>query len=175
LSTNWSGWLIETNPRWRGWADDVFTIHPGWLFEYGEDLKRRRLKVPFECVSPRRPPEPTRGRNVGRHGVTEKSTSGVFTAKVSTRGWRMGRQLVALQRRFPLLTLTEIPGRRRASAIVPRDRKREPLPVGVALEPSQSPLHLVVPLIPRRYQTRQPISTSPQIPKSVATANITNC
>jgi radical SAM superfamily enzyme YgiQ (UPF0313 family) len=32
-------------------ADDVFTIHPGWIFQYAAELKRRRLQVPFECIS----------------------------------------------------------------------------------------------------------------------------
>ncbi len=32
-------------------ADDVFTIHHGWLFEYAGELKRRRLRLPFECIS----------------------------------------------------------------------------------------------------------------------------
>jgi anaerobic magnesium-protoporphyrin IX monomethyl ester cyclase len=35
-----------------GWvADDVFTIHPGWLFEYAAEMKRRDLRLPFECIS----------------------------------------------------------------------------------------------------------------------------
>jgi radical SAM superfamily enzyme YgiQ (UPF0313 family) len=32
-------------------ADDVFTIHPGWLFRYAAELKRRNVKLPFECIS----------------------------------------------------------------------------------------------------------------------------
>ena len=32
-------------------ADDVFTIHHGWLFQYAAELKRRDLKLPFECIS----------------------------------------------------------------------------------------------------------------------------
>jgi radical SAM superfamily enzyme YgiQ (UPF0313 family) len=32
-------------------ADDVFTIHHGWLFQYAAELKKRNLKVPFECIS----------------------------------------------------------------------------------------------------------------------------
>ncbi len=33
------------------YADDVFTIHHGWLFEYAAQLKRRHLRVPFETIS----------------------------------------------------------------------------------------------------------------------------
>lgn len=44
--------LIETyHPDQFWYADDVFTIHPGWLFKYAEELKRRNLKMPFECIS----------------------------------------------------------------------------------------------------------------------------
>ena len=32
-------------------ADDVFTIHHGWLFEYAAEMKRRGLRLPFECIS----------------------------------------------------------------------------------------------------------------------------
>jgi anaerobic magnesium-protoporphyrin IX monomethyl ester cyclase len=33
------------------YADDVFTIHHGWLFNYAAELKRRNLRVPFETIS----------------------------------------------------------------------------------------------------------------------------
>ncbi len=32
-------------------ADDVFTIHPGWLFQFAAEMRRRGLKIPFECIS----------------------------------------------------------------------------------------------------------------------------
>jgi radical SAM superfamily enzyme YgiQ (UPF0313 family) len=32
-------------------ADDVFTIHHGWLREYAAEMRRRHLRVPFECIS----------------------------------------------------------------------------------------------------------------------------
>jgi len=32
-------------------ADDVFTIHHGWLFEYAREMRRRGLRVPFECIT----------------------------------------------------------------------------------------------------------------------------
>lgn len=44
--------LVE---RWapdRLWyADDVFTIHAGWVLDYAAELRRRGLQVPFECIS----------------------------------------------------------------------------------------------------------------------------
>ena len=33
------------------YADDVFTIHQGWLFRYAAELERRGLRLPFECIS----------------------------------------------------------------------------------------------------------------------------
>jgi radical SAM superfamily enzyme YgiQ (UPF0313 family) len=33
------------------YADDVFTIHHGWLYEYAAEIKRRGLQVPFETIS----------------------------------------------------------------------------------------------------------------------------
>ena len=32
-------------------ADDVFTIHPGWLFAYAAEMKRRNIRIPFECIT----------------------------------------------------------------------------------------------------------------------------
>ena len=45
-------WLINRyNPDMAWIADDVFTIHHGWLYQYGAELKRRGLTLPFECIS----------------------------------------------------------------------------------------------------------------------------
>ena len=45
-------WLIERYEPQMAWmADDVFTIHHGWLSEYAAELKRRGVKLPFECIS----------------------------------------------------------------------------------------------------------------------------
>jgi len=45
-------WLMRRYEPQMAWmADDVFTIHHGWLFLYAEELKRRGVKLPFECIS----------------------------------------------------------------------------------------------------------------------------
>jgi anaerobic magnesium-protoporphyrin IX monomethyl ester cyclase len=45
-------WLLEQYHPDAAWiADDVFTIHHGWLYEYAAEMKRRNLKLPFECIS----------------------------------------------------------------------------------------------------------------------------
>jgi radical SAM superfamily enzyme YgiQ (UPF0313 family) len=32
-------------------ADDVFTIHYGWLRDYAAEMRRRSLRIPFECIT----------------------------------------------------------------------------------------------------------------------------
>ncbi|GIK40982.1 MAG: Mg-protoporphyrin IX monomethyl ester oxidative cyclase [Chloroflexota bacterium] len=45
-------WLAERyQPDQLWYADDVFTIHPRWFLQYADELKKRRLKIPFECIS----------------------------------------------------------------------------------------------------------------------------
>jgi radical SAM superfamily enzyme YgiQ (UPF0313 family) len=38
-------------PDMLWYADDVFTMHRRWFFEYAAELKRRRLRIPFETIS----------------------------------------------------------------------------------------------------------------------------
>src|SRR5271170_56385 len=45
-------WLLSTYEPEMVWiADDVFTIHHGWLRAYAAEMRRRGLRVPFECIS----------------------------------------------------------------------------------------------------------------------------
>jgi anaerobic magnesium-protoporphyrin IX monomethyl ester cyclase len=45
-------WLLSTYHPDMVWiADDVFTIHHGWLRQYSAEMRRRGLRVPFECIS----------------------------------------------------------------------------------------------------------------------------
>jgi radical SAM superfamily enzyme YgiQ (UPF0313 family) len=39
------------HPERLWYADDVFAIHRGWTVEYARELERRRLRLPFECIS----------------------------------------------------------------------------------------------------------------------------
>jgi anaerobic magnesium-protoporphyrin IX monomethyl ester cyclase len=32
-------------------ADDVFTIHPGWIMQFAHEMNRRDLRIPFECIT----------------------------------------------------------------------------------------------------------------------------
>jgi radical SAM superfamily enzyme YgiQ (UPF0313 family) len=43
--------LERYKPDQLWYADDVFTIRHSWFFAYADALKRRGLRVPFECIS----------------------------------------------------------------------------------------------------------------------------
>jgi radical SAM superfamily enzyme YgiQ (UPF0313 family) len=45
-------WILERySPEMLWLADDVFTIHHGWLFEFATEMARRNLSIPFECIT----------------------------------------------------------------------------------------------------------------------------
>jgi radical SAM superfamily enzyme YgiQ (UPF0313 family) len=45
-------WLLgRYDPDMLWIADDVFTIHHGWIQEYAAELKRRGIRIPFECIT----------------------------------------------------------------------------------------------------------------------------
>ncbi|HZY10855.1 MAG TPA: radical SAM protein [Bacteroidota bacterium] len=39
------------NPDMLWFADDVFTIHHKWFNEFYDEMKRRKISIPFECIS----------------------------------------------------------------------------------------------------------------------------
>jgi radical SAM superfamily enzyme YgiQ (UPF0313 family) len=43
--------LGRYNPEMLWIADDVFTIHHGWLADYAAEMKRRGIRIPFECIT----------------------------------------------------------------------------------------------------------------------------
>ncbi len=45
-------WILNRyQPEMLWMADDVFTIHHGWILEYAAEMKRRGLRAPFECIT----------------------------------------------------------------------------------------------------------------------------
>jgi anaerobic magnesium-protoporphyrin IX monomethyl ester cyclase len=45
-------WILEHyHPEMLWYADDVFTIRPEWTVAYAAEMKRRGLRVPFECIT----------------------------------------------------------------------------------------------------------------------------
>ena len=45
-------WLLDTYRPDMVWiADDVFTIHHGWLRAYAAEMRARGLHIPFECIT----------------------------------------------------------------------------------------------------------------------------
>ncbi len=45
------GLMKRYGPDQLWYADDVFTIHHGWLLQFASELDRRALRVPFECIT----------------------------------------------------------------------------------------------------------------------------
>jgi anaerobic magnesium-protoporphyrin IX monomethyl ester cyclase len=43
--------LAEYQPAMLWVADDVFTIHHQWIVDYAAELKRRGIRIPFECIT----------------------------------------------------------------------------------------------------------------------------
>ena len=39
------------HPERLWYADDVFAIHRNWTISYARELERRRIRLPFECIS----------------------------------------------------------------------------------------------------------------------------
>jgi radical SAM superfamily enzyme YgiQ (UPF0313 family) len=45
-------WILgRYSPEMLWYADDVFTIHPGWIHSFAAEMKFRRIRIPFECIS----------------------------------------------------------------------------------------------------------------------------
>lgn len=45
-------WILNRyHPDMLWMADDVFTIHHGWLAKYAAELERRNIRIPFECIT----------------------------------------------------------------------------------------------------------------------------
>ncbi len=45
-------WILNRySPEMLWYADDVFTIHTGWTIRYAAEMKRRGIRVPFECIT----------------------------------------------------------------------------------------------------------------------------
>ena len=45
------GLLDRYHPDMLWMADDVFTIHPGWILDYAKQMKTHGLRIPFECIT----------------------------------------------------------------------------------------------------------------------------
>jgi radical SAM superfamily enzyme YgiQ (UPF0313 family) len=45
-------WLLQTYTPDMVWiSDDVFTINHAWIRSYHEEMRRRGIRIPFECIS----------------------------------------------------------------------------------------------------------------------------
>jgi anaerobic magnesium-protoporphyrin IX monomethyl ester cyclase len=83
-------WIVKRyGPDMLWLADDVFTIHPGWLFRYREEMEKRDLKVPFECI--------TRADRVNARVVEALAALGCFRVWIGSESGSQ-RILDAMQR-----------------------------------------------------------------------------
>jgi radical SAM superfamily enzyme YgiQ (UPF0313 family) len=45
-------WVLQRySPDMLWMADDVFTIHHGWLRQFAAEMRHRSIQIPFECIS----------------------------------------------------------------------------------------------------------------------------
>jgi anaerobic magnesium-protoporphyrin IX monomethyl ester cyclase len=83
-------WILKRyNPDMLWLADDVFTIHHGWLFEYAAEMKGRSLRVPFECI--------TRADRINERVASTLATLGCFRVWIGSESGSQ-RILDAMQR-----------------------------------------------------------------------------
>jgi radical SAM superfamily enzyme YgiQ (UPF0313 family) len=83
-------WVLERySPEMLWLADDVFTIHHAWLFEYAAEMRRRGLHIPFECI--------TRADRVNEQVVETLSSLGCFRVWIGSESGSQ-RILDAMQR-----------------------------------------------------------------------------
>jgi anaerobic magnesium-protoporphyrin IX monomethyl ester cyclase len=83
-------WILDRyNPDMLWLADDVFTIHHGWLFDYAAEMKRRGFHIPFECI--------TRADRVNERVVETLAALGCFRVWIGSESGSQ-RILDAMQR-----------------------------------------------------------------------------
>lgn len=83
-------WIVKSyNPEMLWMADDVFTIHPGWILKYAEEMQRRDLKIPFECI--------TRADRMNRQMAEKLAELGCFRVWIGSESGSQ-RILDAMQR-----------------------------------------------------------------------------
>jgi anaerobic magnesium-protoporphyrin IX monomethyl ester cyclase len=71
------GWIRDRyQPEMLWIADDVFTIHPGWIMQFAREMKRRDLRIPFECI--------TRGDRMNREMAATLAELGCFRVWVGS-------------------------------------------------------------------------------------------
>lgn len=83
-------WILKHyNPEMVWAADDVFTIHHGWLRAYAAEMKRRSLRIPFECI--------TRADRMNEEVVSQLAELGCFRVWIGSESGSQ-RLLDSMQR-----------------------------------------------------------------------------
>ncbi|MFQ5750477.1 MAG: B12-binding domain-containing radical SAM protein [bacterium] len=91
--------IAEYQPDMFWYADDVFTIHHQWFFAYADELQRRNIRLPFECIS--------REDRLNEHVIQTLAEMGCFRLWI---GSESGSQSVldAMQRRTNVQRVQEM-------------------------------------------------------------------
>ena len=85
-----AAWIVKHyQPEMLWMADDVFTIHPGWIMKYAEEMRRRDLRIPFECI--------TRADRMNRQMAQTLASLGCFRVWIGSESGSQ-RILDAMQR-----------------------------------------------------------------------------
>jgi len=99
-------WILgRYDPEMLWLADDVFTIHHGWLDRYTAETKRRSLRIPFECI--------TRADRVNERVAGQLAELGCFRVWIGSESGsqplldRMQRGVTVLQVRDAVKQLKE--------------------------------------------------------------------
>ena len=90
------------------YADDVFGMHRGWTLAYAQELRRRRLHMPFECIS--------RAERIDDDVADALEELGCWRVWIGAESGSQ-RILDAMQRRVVLAQVTETTARLRRRGI----------------------------------------------------------
>jgi radical SAM superfamily enzyme YgiQ (UPF0313 family) len=102
-------WILDRyHPDMLWMADDVFTIHHGWLDQYAAEMKRRGHRIPFECI--------TRADRVTPRVADQLAELGCYRVWIGSESGSQ-RILDAMERGVTVTQVREAVGQLKARAI----------------------------------------------------------
>jgi radical SAM superfamily enzyme YgiQ (UPF0313 family) len=100
--------VARYGPDHLWYADDVFAIHRGWTLAYAAELQKRRLRLPFECIS--------RGERIDDEVADALAELGCWRVWIGSESGSQ-RVLDAMQRRVRLDQVVDATARLRRRGI----------------------------------------------------------
>jgi radical SAM superfamily enzyme YgiQ (UPF0313 family) len=102
-------WIMgRYRPEQLWMADDVFTIHHGWIDEYAREMKRRGIRVPFECI--------TRADRMNAHVAGQLAELGCYRVWIGSESGSQ-KLLDAMERGVTLAQVREAVAQLKANGI----------------------------------------------------------